>query len=242
MKKSVEIKGLPIICLSDGTELGKVKSLIVNPEKGSVDFLTVEHQDWQVSVKAIPFKKVIGIGEYAVTVENESAIIDLNEIPIANNLVNKNIRVIDTKVMTRKGQLLGQVTEFFVNDETGEIIGLDMKWGEREAILPASFVSTYGKDIIIVSEEASQHAVDSADQLVQVHEESIGKSQDLNPLEDIRKKQVELLIGKEVAKDLYDANGQLLISKGSVLTKEQIEQAQAAGPVVMVELTMNIKE
>jgi sporulation protein YlmC with PRC-barrel domain len=175
-------------------------------------------------------------------VENESAIIDLNEIPIANNLVNKNIRVIDTKVMTRKGQLLGQVTEFFVNDETGEIIGLDMKWGEREAILPASFVSTYGKDIIIVSEEASQHAVDSADQLVQVDEESIGKSQDLNPLEDIRKKQVELLIGKEVAKDLYDANGQLLISKGSVLTKEQIEQAQAAGPVVMVELTMNIKE
>lgn len=89
MKKSTQILGQPIISISEGAEIGKVKSFVINPDKGSVDFLTIEHEDWQVSVKAIPFKKVVGIGEYAVTVESDRAVIDLNEIPIADQLVNK---------------------------------------------------------------------------------------------------------------------------------------------------------
>lgn len=93
MKKSTEITGLPIISIQEGQEIGTVKTLVINPEKGSIDFLTIEHEDWQVSVKAIPFKKIIGIGEYAVTVESDRAVIDLNEIPIANQLVNKKIRI-----------------------------------------------------------------------------------------------------------------------------------------------------
>jgi uncharacterized protein YrrD len=39
MKKSIEIIGLPIINISAGLEIGYVKSLVINPEKGTVDFL-----------------------------------------------------------------------------------------------------------------------------------------------------------------------------------------------------------
>src|SRR5690606_10003887 len=109
MKKSVEIVGLPIISIIDGIEIGKVKSLVINPEKGSVDFLTIEHEDWQVSVKAIPFKRVVGIGEYAITIEIDSSDINLKDIHMANSLVNKKNNNTNTKVMTRKGQLLGEV-------------------------------------------------------------------------------------------------------------------------------------
>ena len=38
MKKSTEILGLPIISISEGMEIGKVKSLVINPEKGSLRF------------------------------------------------------------------------------------------------------------------------------------------------------------------------------------------------------------
>ncbi len=44
-------------------------------------------------MKAIPFRNVIGIGEFAVTVEEERAVLDLNVIPIANELVNKKLRL-----------------------------------------------------------------------------------------------------------------------------------------------------
>ncbi|NMH69883.1 photosystem reaction center subunit H [Bacillus sp. RO3] len=246
MKKSAEILALPIISISDGSEIGKVKSLVVNPEKGSVDFLTIEHEDWQVSVKAIPFKKVVGIGEYAVTVENENAVIDLNEIPIANQLVNKKIKINDTRMMTRKGQMIGNIQEFYVDDETGVIVSLQLHAHDHTFFLGTEHVLTFGKDIIIVNEDAAANFKDSFDQLVSPDQAAEVESnpvqlQQQQGLETIKSKQTELLAGKQVTEDIYNLEGRLLIPKGSSLTESDIKAAQEAGPSVFVDLTMNIK-
>jgi uncharacterized protein YrrD len=245
MKKSAEIVGLPIISINDGVEIGSVKSLVVNPEKGSVDFLTIEHEDWQVSVKAIPFKKVIGIGEYAVTVENGNAVIDLNEIPIANALVNKKIRIIDTKVMSRKGQLIGEAKEYYVDDETGNIIGILVDVKENEKILEAGQILTYGKDILIVQEDSMDHFKNSVEDLLsddQAAGDTDPEEAGSNDLENIKSKQAELLKGKRVTKDISGISGETLIPVGTLLTEDDIAKAQNEGPSVFVELTMNTEE
>ncbi|RBP04296.1 PRC-barrel domain-containing protein [Rossellomorea aquimaris] len=245
MKKSAEMKALPIISISDGSEIGRVKSLVINPEKGSVDFLTIEHEDWQVSVKAIPFKKVVGIGEYAVTVENENAVIDLNEIPIANQLVNKKIKINDTRVMTRKGQMIGSIQEFYVDDETGAIVSLELNAQDNTFFLGTEHVLTFGKDIIIVNEDAAEYFKGSFDQLVSpepvFEEEPLPLQPQPHGLETIKTKQTQLLTGKRVIEDIYNLEGNLLIAKGSSLTEADIKAAQDAGPSVFVDLTMNIK-
>ncbi|RIW37772.1 photosystem reaction center subunit H [Bacillus salacetis] len=242
MKKSTEIVGLPIISINDGVEIGSVKSLVVNPEKGSVDFLTIEHEDWQVSVKAIPFKKVIGIGEYAVTVENGNAVIDLNEIPIANALVNKKIRINDTKVMSRKGQLIGEAKEYYVDDETGNIMGILVAVKEDEKILKSGQILTYGKDILVVQEDAMNHFIESVDDLLSESkplENAEFEETAPNDLENIKNKQAELLKGKRVTKDIAGISGETLIADGTILTAADIAKAQNEGPSVFVELTMN---
>jgi uncharacterized protein YrrD len=245
MKKSTEILSLPIISIADGVEIGSVKSLVVNPEKGSVDFLTIEHEDWQVSVKAIPFKKVIGIGEYAVTVENGNAVIDLNEIPIANALVNKKIRINDTKVMSRKGQLIGEAKEYFVDDETGYIIGILVGMKESEKVLSSEQILTYGKDILIVKEDSAGRFMDSVEELLPETQEEPEVDLEENPssdLENIRNKQAGLLKGKRVTKDITGVSGETIISNGTILTEEDISRAQNEGPSVFVELTMNTQD
>lgn len=245
MKKSAEMKALPIISINDGSEIGRVKSLVINPEKGSVDFLTIEHEDWQVSVKAIPFKKVVGIGEYAVTVENENAVIDLNEIPIANQLVNKKIKINDTRVMTRKGQMIGNIHEFYVDDETGAIVSLELVAQDSTYFLGTEHVLTFGKDIIIVNEDAVEYFKGTFEQLENPHpvyEEEVETIQtQQHGLQTIKSKQTELLTGKRVTEDIYNLEGDLLIAKGSSLTESDIKAAQDAGPSVFVDLTMNIK-
>ncbi|MCA1036409.1 MULTISPECIES: PRC-barrel domain-containing protein [Bacillaceae] len=251
MKTSLQITGLPIISISDGQQVGKVKSLVINPEKGSIDFLTIEHEDWQVSVKAIPFKKVVGIGEYAVTVESDNAVIDLNEIPIANQLVNKKIRITNTKVMTRKGELIGEISEFYVDDETGNILGMDIKSGGSEQILRSDFVLTYGKDIVIVKEDAADgFLIDAAllDPNQSAHEKNneaateAGSSfENDEEIQLLKEKQVELLSGKAVLKDIYGMNGEVIISQGTILTREIINKAQEEGPNIVVELSMNVE-
>lgn len=269
MKRSIEIVGLPIISIIDGQEIGKVKSLVINPEKGSVDFLTIEHEDWQVSVKAIPFKKVIGIGEYAVTIESESSVIDLNEIPIANSLVNKKIRITNTKVMTRKGQLLGEVLEYFVDDETGNLLGTLLKVADREVALASDSVLTYGKDIIIVKEDASDKFLESVEYLVnpqvavtieETAEDAIiteaplqsntASMEEINrqakeedeEIAALKQRQIEILHGKRVLKDIPGNNGDVLIVEGTILGEAEITRAQEEGPNVIVELSMNVED
>ncbi len=260
MKSSAQIIGLPIISISDGVQVGKVRSLVLNPEKGSIDFLTIEHEDWQASIKAIPYKKVIGVGEFALTIESGNAVIDLNEIPIANQLVNKKIQIKDTRVMTRKGQLLGEVSEYFVDDETGQILGMELKTANQQLTISSEFVLTYGKDILIVKEEASQNYINNANELDSAKESTVvvnetvneGKeSIDILPAEErktedhelasLKKKQIDLLNGKRVSKTIYDSNGNVLFDKGITLTPEDIMKAQNDSPSTVVELSMNVE-
>lgn len=265
MKKSSQILGLPIISIADGSEVGNVKSLVINPDKGSIDFLTIEKEEWQVSVKAIPYKKVVGIGEYAATIETDSAIIDLNEIPIANQLVNKKIKIIGSKVMTRKGEMLGDVHEYYVDEDNGTILGTSINVSGREVTLPANSVITYGKDIIIVKENASNYFLDTPEQLIQdkkaIHGEEFAEElfemdsskkgtelmEDLlegnNSVDEVavfKNQQFQILNGKVVKKDILDNQGNILLSKGTVLGKEEIEKVQQQGPSVFVELSMNV--
>lgn len=268
MKNSAQITGLPIISITDGIQVGKVKSLVINPEKGAVDFLTIEHDDWQVSVKAIPFKKVIGVGEFAVTIDSDSAIIDLNEIPIANQLVNKKIKILNTRVMSRKGELIGEINEFYVDEDNGLILGMALKTSDSEVALPAEFVLTYGKDIIIVKEEATNHFLSSTNELdpaekkieaanfentadpiseffPKVEEQanaSAAAAVEDDELAALKRKQIDILEGKKLTKTIYSTNGQVLLEAGIVLTPEDITKAQEDSPSTVVELSMNVEE
>ncbi|MBN8250578.1 PRC-barrel domain-containing protein [Priestia flexa] len=261
MKKSVEILNLPVISISEGEEIGQVKSLIINPEKFSVDFLTTQQEEWQVGVKAIPFKKVIGVGEYAVTVEHGNAIMDLSEIPIANQLFNKKVGLIGSRVMTRKGHLLGEIIEYHVNDDNGQILGLTLKMGDREVILPMGEVVTLGKQMVIVTENAEEALVaeaselkvlsadEEAEQIISVVEAPAPApnptevdNKALQQADGLKEKQVQLLIGKTLLKDIHDQQGNMLFEGGTTLKREDVEKAQEEGPSTFVELSMNVTE
>ena len=70
MKKAQEIIGLPIITISDGMEAGRVKDVIINADKGTIDFVTVDNGVQTLSAGVISTSDIVGIGEYALTIEN----------------------------------------------------------------------------------------------------------------------------------------------------------------------------
>lgn len=255
MKTSKQIVGLPIISINDGKELGSVKSLVVNPEHGTIDFITVHHEDWQISVKAVPFKKVIGVGDFAVTIESETNIIDLTEIPIANTLVTKNIKVNGARIMSKKGQLLGKVTEYYVNEDNGSIIALQLVVSEnKEVVLASEYVLTFGKDILIVNEDSEVHFLADIDELFNgkptevtevetaTEEVAVEKEEEENVSQAFLERQITLLEGKKVTSDIYNKAGEKLVEQGTELTKELILAVHNDGPSGMVELSMNVEE
>ncbi len=244
MKKSNQFVGLPIISIADGAEVGHVKSLVVNPKEGMVDFLTVEHADWQISVRAVPFKKIVGVGEFAVMIEDSTSIFDLTEIPIANELVQKKITVVGAKLIDRKGQLIGEATEFFINEDTGAILGLELSLRSKKVILSSEQLITYGRDLIVIKEEAQLNFLDKAESLLggaALEEEEVAVSvEETNELSEFQEKQLKLLTGRTTTKDIFERNGELLFPNGTTLNKEDVRKAQEKGPAVLAELSMNV--
>lgn len=158
MKKSQEIIGLPVFSILDGKKIGQVKDLVLNPEEGKLDFILVSNGSWYSGAKVLPYKAVMGIGLHAVTTESDSLMTNVNETASAHSLLQRNIEIKGNKVLTNRGNLIGVVIEYEVDETSGNITRLEYKTAQDESvveIIDANQVLTYGLDVIVIKEEAT---------------------------------------------------------------------------------------
>lgn len=261
MKKTKEIVGLPIISISDGIEVGKVKTVIINAEKGAIDYVVVDSGIQILSAKVIPTEYVLGIGEYALTIENEDAINDISKIPAAIDLLQKNIQVKGTKVLTKKGRLIGEIGDIYINEEDNcSIVGLEYIADITQKsirIIPRDSIITFGKNLVVVKEDVESRLLDRAADLeldedvdsekknfetsaVADIDGSVPAEDDIQPdavADMMETKHREYLNGKVATKTIFDNDGNTLIEENTVIDDVIFEIAKSNGKVI--ELVMN---
>lgn len=256
MKKTKEIIGLPIISILDGVEVGKVKTVIINAEKGALDYVVVDSGIQILSAKVIPTEYVLGIGEYALTIENEDAINDISKIPAAIDLLQKNIQVKGTKVLTKKGRLIGEIGDIYIDEENNcSIIGLEYIADITQKsirIIPRDSIITFGKNLVVVKDNVESTLLDSAAQLAGEHLDSEKKNykEDLTDYASeetevqsaavssmMEAKHREYLNGKFTSKAIYDSVGNVLIDEDTLIDDAIFDIAKNNGKVI--ELVMN---
>ncbi len=151
-KKSVEITGLPIISITEGFELGVIKTLIVDAKAGAVAAITIEDEDWYRGVKLLPYSSIISIGRDAVTVTSSDNILTLDEASDFEAMLDANIRVIGTKAITKTGTINGTVREIFIDAdgvvEKVEIIDAQGNVSE----ISADEIYIFGKQVTVIGE------------------------------------------------------------------------------------------
>ncbi|SDG87852.1 PRC-barrel domain-containing protein [Desulfosporosinus hippei] len=161
MKATKIIIGLRVISISDGTQIGVVKDLVLNPQGKSLDFIIIDQPSDYFGAKVIAYTDLLGIGEFAITIPNQDVIQDVAQNSEIQNLLKQDIRVIGTKVLTKKGQLIGEVREVIINEETGRIAScLFESDGEMQEI-QAEKIITLGKELLIIEEESTPVAFES---------------------------------------------------------------------------------
>jgi uncharacterized protein YrrD len=247
MKKSNELLDLPIISISGVKQIGKIKGLIINPDNFSVDFLTVEQEDWQVGVKAVPFKRIVGIGETAVMVEQDNTVIDLDEIPIVNQLLNKKIHIIGSQVLTRRGFLSGEVTDYYFNEGNGQLESLLILSDKKETFLPIENVISLGKDHVIINDSLQEINNQISEQNANLQQAAPIQTGSISQNNSDRKaalkaKLIELLKGNSIKKDIFSKSGELLFEKGTVLTGDHIKILNDEGAKVLIEISLDLNE
>ncbi|CUH94264.1 hypothetical protein P22_0330 [Propionispora sp. 2/2-37] len=152
MKKSVDILGLQVISITEGKELGIVKGLVINSGEGKVAALIIDDGKWYLGAKLLPFGTIAGIGEYAVTVESSNEVQSVSTAPDYEKLLAADIKIIDTKIVTKTGRILGKVKEFNI-DESGKIVSCDFEDMKNETVtLAAERVITFGKEVTVITE------------------------------------------------------------------------------------------
>ncbi|HBQ25132.1 MAG TPA: photosystem reaction center subunit H [Syntrophomonas sp.] len=227
MKKSQEIIGLPVFSIMDGKKIGQVKDLVINPEEGKLDFILVSNGSWYVGARVLPYKAVMGIGEHAVTTESENLLSDIGDTSSASSLLQRNIEIKESRVLTDKGNLIGVVSEYELDEISGKIVRLEYKTAQDESkidIVEATDVLTYGADVIVVREKQGSP-----------HPSHPSESEDINPKASggetdgaafFKQRQKQFLLGKKLVQDVKDNSGNILIAEGTLVTEEIINLAE----------------
>lgn len=231
MKKSQEIIGLPVFAIINGRKIGQVKDMVINPEEGKVDFILVSNGSWYVGARVLPYKDVMGIGEHAVTTESENLLTTLNETVNANNLLERNIEIKGNRVLTNKGNLIGVISEYEIDETTGKLSRLEYKTAEDESkieIIAAEDVLTYGTDVLVVKEKDKSTSTDGWNQQANEIQEQAGDADTEQGTEGaafFKQKQRQFLLGKKLIRDIKNADGNILITEGTVITEEILDLA-----------------
>lgn len=240
MKKSQEIIGLPVFSIINGIKIGQVKDLVINPEEGKVDFILVSDGSWYVGARILPFKDVMGIGEHAVTTESESMLLTISEAGNANSLLERNIEVKGNRVLTNKGNLIGVISEYEIDENTGKLNKLEYKTAQDEAkieIIMAADVLTFGADVVVVKEVSTKQVSSPAAPSDTVTMPSDGTESEGAAL--FKERQRQFLIGKKITQDIVNVDGSILFTIGQEITEEIINLAEQNNK--FVELTQCAK-
>ena len=235
MKKGSSLLGLPVIAIEEGKEVGRVMDLLVNPHSLKLEFLLVGQQSKYIDLRLLEFPKVVGLGEYAVTTENEQQLQQVDDVPAVRSCLEASIDIMDKMVLTRSGNLEGVIDDLFIDENTGAIVQLNYK-NLRNNMQIQSIASqdiiSLGQDVLIIKEGRqilSQGRSTSA----------TSKPLPATPKKQgavlFKQKQRQFLMGKEVQKDIKDHQNQVIIPKGTVVTGEVLDLAE--GHDRFIELT-----
>ncbi|GBF32852.1 hypothetical protein DCCM_1048 [Desulfocucumis palustris] len=165
MRKSKQFVSMPVISLAEGQQIGSIKGLVLNPVQKAVSALIIEQKGWFKEQKYIPFSKVRSIGEDALTIDRRSNAEKGASIPEIVELLKDRTEIAGAKLITENGTALGYVDEYYVDLQSGDIVGLEFSggsissWMRGSAFLDINHVLTIGKKVIVCSNEALENII-----------------------------------------------------------------------------------
>ncbi|AEF92999.1 PRC-barrel domain protein [Desulfotomaculum nigrificans CO-1-SRB] len=165
MRKSKKYVGMPVISLAEGQQIGTVKGLVVDPVQKKVAALIIEQKGWFKEQKFAPYGKVCSIGKDAITIDQSTHVEKGASLPEILKLYKEKLNLIGCRVMAENGTHLGIVDEYFVEENTGAIVGLELSGSlldsfmKGRVFLDISFTRTIGKEMVVTSNEAIDNLV-----------------------------------------------------------------------------------
>jgi sporulation protein YlmC with PRC-barrel domain len=162
------VKGLPVITMAEGKQVGKVDDLVIDPERKAVSWLRL-HSGGMLGGERlwVSTEAVHGVGADAVTINAEADARAPADAPEALALVKAKRGIIGSKVMTENGERVGEVCDYEFDPDTFALTSLSVPPGMNVVgeilTIAGDKVLTIGEDVIVVAAGAVMRSAASVD-------------------------------------------------------------------------------
>lgn len=226
MKKLSTILQLPIMEILNGKEVGQTKDIIINLDTKNIVF--VLNESTLTNLYVIKGEEIMGIGKDVVLVKTVQSIQNTQVNTDLSNLLGEYYSIIGLDVITMEGDIEGKVVDIAIDESEKKMVQIELENGQtfdasKIVSISDKYVFTQGSGDIVVSQESASQ---------------IDSEQD-SPKEEVKEAEGETgyLIGMVLSEDVSNEDGTFIIKRGTMLTRELIDQAKEQG--VFTSLIMN---
>lgn len=164
-----DLLGLQVVSKENASIVGELDGLIIDGQNLRVAGFLVNLGLYEA--KVLPFSRAEAIGEDAVIVAGESSVTLLSEDQELQALAEKEITLSGVVALTLAGKNVGAIGDFFVDPQTGELVGFEFLpleeavYPRETAVLPISVVHRLGRDIVVLTNDYDQRFVSDGEAL-----------------------------------------------------------------------------
>jgi uncharacterized protein YrrD len=121
-----QVRGLPVVTVWGGEDIAEVRDLIYSAEQGELVGMTLNQRGFLAGRRreVLPAECIHAIGQHAVMVLDESALLDPHDAPDELGRPAAQRDVLGDDVLTERGVSLGRVSDLvLVAGGTGAVVG-----------------------------------------------------------------------------------------------------------------------
>lgn len=152
-----ELLSMPLIAMSEGTEIGRVKDIVFDPEEHALLGVLVSPSSGMDAPMFVSKDRIEGIGDAAITVSGTDALQEVSTQPRAKGIIESGLHFRGVKVVTETGNSLGTIDKVLI-DSSGDVAayratkGL-LGFGAKTDVMPNEVISI-GQDAVVVAASA----------------------------------------------------------------------------------------
>lgn len=169
MRKGSDILGKTITAFDSGRRVARVQDLIFDQETNQLLGVLVEEAGLFRSAKVVPLGAISAFGTDTLIIPSRDAIISAKHDNRIHQVLDRNLILKGTRIVTTDGRYLGSVVDLYFNEQTGMIEGYEASGGIfADAYSGRSFIPA--PQTIRIGEDATFVPPDTADLM----EEQVG--------------------------------------------------------------------
>lgn len=162
MRRGSDLIGKLVVAYNTGEGIARAWDLIFDQTSNQLLGFLLSEGGWLKSAQIILLSDVTAIGLDAIVVPSEKTVVKAKNIPHIRQVLEHNIVLRGTQIMTTQGTDLGTMVDLYFNDQTGVVEGYEVSGGlfadvySGRSFVPAPQTLNIGKSFAFVPPEIAE--------------------------------------------------------------------------------------